>query len=72
MLTPVENAFSAWKGSVKNQVRLLSDPVAQAAFSDLAAARQEGMNLGQWRRHKLLQFGEAAVPVVTAEKVRNW
>ena len=69
MLTPVENAYSAWKWSVKNQ---LSDPVAQAAFSDLAAACQEGMNLGQWRRHKLLQFGEAAVPVVTAEKVRNW
>lgn len=69
MLTPVENAFSAWKWTVKNR---LSDPQVQATFSDPVAAREQGMNLGQWRRHKLQQFGEEGIPVVTASKVANW
>lgn len=69
MLTPVENAFSAWKWAVKNR---LSDPGEQAAFSDPQVAHDQGMNLAQWRRHKLQEIGEAAIPVVTAQKVMNW
>jgi len=69
MLTPIENAFSAWKWAVKNK---LSDPAVQASFSDPDAEGRESMNLCQWRRHQLLQFGEEAIPVVTAQKVLNW
>ena len=68
MLAPVENAFSAWKWEVKNR---LSDPGEQA-ISDPVAAHNRGLNLAQWRRHRLQEIGEAAVPVVTADKVANW
>ena len=52
MLTPVENAFSAWKWEVKNR---LSDPGLQAIFSYPVAAHNRGLNLAQWRRHPLLE-----------------
>ena len=69
MLTPVENAFSAWKWKVKNQ---LAEATEQASFSDPDVAHQHGMNLAQWRRTRLQALGEEALSVVTAEKCLAW
>ena len=69
MLTPIENAFSAWKWSIKNS---LATPEMQLRFSDRQLARNSGMNLCQWRRHLLQSSGEQAISVVTEEKCANW
>ena len=69
MLTPIENAFSCWKWSIKNR---LAQPENQTLFSDQNEARGHGMNLSQWRQHLLLSFGESALSAITQEKCANW
>lgn len=69
MLTPVENAFSAWKWAVKNR---LADPAVQALFTDSTEAARHNMNLLQWRRHLLRTHGEDTIPVITQQKCLNW
>ena len=65
-LTPVENAFSAWKSMVKNNI---SDPSTQRAFANPPDISQGARS---WRQQFLMQHGEAALTIVTAEKCANW
>ena len=68
-LNPIEEAFSTWKWSVKNE---LARGEVQLRINDRSAATAMGSNLMDYRRGILQQIGESALPCITSDKILQW
>ena len=69
MLNPIEEAFSTWKACVKRELAL---PETTSRLNDASAALVMGSNLQEYRMGILQQVGEAALPVLTGDKINHW
>ena len=68
-LNPIEEAFSTWKWSVKNE---LARAEVQLRINDRSAATAMGSNLMDYRRGILQQIGESALPCITSNTILQW
>ena len=66
-LTPVENAISAWKAVIKQEINN-----AMADFIQPPDDLRAGRTLLQFRRDSLEQAAHNTVNVITAEKCAQW
>ena len=69
VLNPIEEAFSCWKYTVKNQ---LAQPDYQRRIHDSSAAAEMGSSMVQYRRGILEEVAESSLNEITSEKIVSW
>ena len=68
-LNPIEEAFSCWKASVKNE---LAHVEVHSRIVYRSATIAMGSNLMDYRRGILHEISQSALPCLTSSKITNW